>query len=163
MGQRLANCFPNIFLSTHWITFFSLPCCQVQAMWLSFGQWMDCNQKTLVPLPGPTHKDSHVEFSRPFPFLWLGPMSLQIPWKLSDENDTAKMERALEGGYLSTENSQCGLYINKKKKTFDVRNFPCGPEARTPHSQGRRLGFNLWPGNLNPNTATKTWHSQINK
>lgn len=26
------------------------------------------------------------------------------------------MEGALEGAYLSTENSQCGLYINKKKK-----------------------------------------------
>ena len=26
------------------------------------------------------------------------------------------MEGALEGAYLSTENSQCGIYINKKKK-----------------------------------------------
>ena len=42
------------------------------------------------------------------------------------------MEGALEGGYLSTENSQCGLYINKKKKPLMLGTSCVGQKLELP-------------------------------
>ena len=41
--------------------------------------------------------------------------------------------------------SQEGVY--KKKKEGISRDFPGGPMAKTPRSQGRRPGFDPWSGN----------------
>ena len=45
-----------------------------------------------------------------------------------------------------------------KKEKNQLWDFPGGPLAKTPHSQCRGPGFDLWSGNYIPHDATKRSH-----